>query len=445
MRKIVRKCSKILAGVLLTVLLAACGSKKDETTATSSMDPAVFYSHSVAISSSTRRIYSWGVNTYGQLGSGVTTARSTPAKVKIVDDDGNAIVMNGVSAGGTHTLAFGGVDDPVYAWGNNGFGQLGDNNLTIASTNPVKVRYKNGTTHPPLTGITAVAAGGNHSLALDSNGTVWAWGSNLQGQLGLGEVTPKIGQLIFAEQVTSLVNITRIAAGGSHSLAMSSDGTVWSWGLNRFGQLGQGLPDTKIRTPAMVVNAAGTGNLTDVIHIAAGGSHSLFVTSDGNVWACGLNIFGQLGDGDETLKRKDAVVKVLKDKDPDIQLTGAIAIAAGLDHSLAIINDGSGTKGTVWAWGSNDFGQLGNQKNFNTNTAVTIPVQVKKEDGTALENVTKIVAIGNHSLAVDSSGQLWAWGDNTYGQLGNSKTTNRAHVIRITGIPNPDLYMPEHL
>lgn len=444
MRKMVRNCSKILAGVLLTMLLVACGSKKAETTATSSTNPAVFYSHSVAISSV--RFYSWGANNYGQLGNGVTTARSNPAKVQIVAN-GTAIVINGVSAGGTHSLAFGGVDDPVYACGNNGFGQLG-NNSTTASTIPVKVRTtvkENGTvTHPSLTGITAVAAGGYHSLALDNSngGTVWAWGNNRLGQLGLGEVTTL--QRNIAVQVPSLVNanITRIAAGGGHNLALSSSGTIWSWGFNKSGQLGQGREsEHKIPTPGMVLNTDGTSNLTDVIHIAAGGSHSLFVTSDGNVWACGLNNFGQLGDG--TLKKKYGVVPVLTDKVTKTPLTGAIAVAAGLDHSLAIIDDGTGlSKGTVWAWGDNTFGQLGNQKNFNTDIPVTSPVKVKKEDGTALENVAKIVAIGNHSLAVDSSGQLWAWGDNTYGQLGNGKTTNSKYAIKVKKL---DLYMPEHL
>jgi alpha-tubulin suppressor-like RCC1 family protein len=193
------------------------------------------------------------------------------------------------------------------------------------------------------------------------------------------------------------------------------------------------------------VKADGTGNLPNVIHIAAGGGHCLFVTGDGNVWACGLNYYGQLGDG-TTINRKDGVVPVLKDGNPVTPLTGAIAVAAGLDHSLVIIDDGSGTKGTVWAWGSNTYGQLGNPKNFNTDIKVTSPVQVLKVGGDPLENVTKIVAIGNHSLALVDDGSnpptLWAWGDNTYGQVGNGKTIDSTYAIEITGITDPDLYMP---
>jgi alpha-tubulin suppressor-like RCC1 family protein len=227
-----------------------------------------------------------------------------------------------------------------------------------------------------------------------------------------------------------------IAAGGRHGLALDSGGTVWSWGSNKDGQLGQVLATTNSPTPDKVVQDGVSGPLPNVIHIAAGGGHSLFVDSAGNVWACGLNIYGQLGDG-STTNRKDGVVQILNDSNGN-PFTGATAVAAGLDHSLALIGGG------VWAWGNNRNGQLGYPKNFNTDTPVTSPdkVMMGPSPGTPLLNIVKIVAIGNHSLAVDSSGKLWAWGDNTYGQLGNGKTKDRAYAIEVTGIPNPDLYMP---
>ena len=437
MIKIVRNCSKILAGVLLTMLLAACGSKKaDTTTAISSQIPQVFYSHSVAFGNHTT--LTWGVNSFGQLGNGGIVAKSTPVAVlggaaKTVKLTG----MDGVSAGGTHTLAFKN-NSSVYAWGNNFYGELGDN-LTTASTIPVKVR--DGTTAPPYTPldrIIAVAAGGDQfSLALDSTQAVWAWGNNSVGQLGSGKLTPTFEKV--AEKVPSPlpVNITMIAAGGRHGLALDSGGTVWSWGSNKDGQLGQVLPDTNIPKPGQVVMDVGNANLPNVIHIAAGGGHSLFVDSAGNVWACGLNIYGQLGDG-STTNTKVGVVQVLKNGNPATPLTGATAVAAGLDHSLVLIG------GEVWAWGRNRNGQLGNPTNFNKDTPVTSPVQVKvgPSPGTPLLDIVKIVAIGNHSLAIDSSGKLWAWGDNTYGQLGNGKTKDSAYAIEVTGIPKPDLYMP---
>lgn len=437
MIKIVRNCSKILAGVLLTMLLAACGKKADTTTATSSPDPQVFYSHSVAMSSGS--IYSWGLNSYGQLGTGNIVAKTTPVAVLAgAAGAGDLTGMTGVSAGGTHTLAFVNLGS-VYAWGNNYSGELGDNSI-IASTRPVKV-LKSTTPKEFLDGITAVAAGGNlFSLALDSSNAVWAWGNNVLGQLGSGKssLTP---DKIAVQVVGLTASITMIAAGGSHGLALDSANTVWSWGFNKDGQLGRGLPYTNRPTPGQVVNAAdASGKLTGVIHIAAGGGHSLFVDSAGNVWACGLNFYGQLGDG-STSDSKVGVVQVLKNGNSATPLTGATAVAAGLDHSLALMSDK-----TVWAWGHNRNGQLGEPTNFNTDTAVTSPVQVKVDINTVLQNVTKIVAIGNHSLALVDDGinppTLWAWGDNTYGQLGNGKTTDSAYAIEVKGIPNPDLYMP---
>lgn len=440
MIKIGRNCSNILAGVLLTMLLAACGAKKaDTTTATSSPDPQVFYSHSVAMSSSS--IYSWGLNSYGQLGTGNIVAKTTPVAVLAGAAGTDDLTgMTGVSAGGTHTLAFVNLGS-VYAWGNNSGGELGDNS-SIARAIPVKVR-KDGNAPPAfLDLITAVAAGGTQfSLALDSSHAVWAWGNNSLGQLGLGNSSLTPGK--FAVQVVDLTaNITMIAAGGSHGLALDSANNVWSWGYNFDGQLGQGLPYTNIPIPGRVVNAAdATKKLTGVTYIAAGGGHSLFVDSNGKVWACGLNFFGQLGDG-STSDSKNGVVQVTGlpafAADHTTPIT-PIAVAAGLDHSLALMSDN-----TVWAWGHNRNGQLGVTTHFNTDTAVTSPVQVLMgpSPGTTLPDIVKIVAIGNHSLARDSSGKLWAWGDNTYGQLGNGKTTDSAYAIEVKGIPNPDLYMP---
>jgi alpha-tubulin suppressor-like RCC1 family protein len=442
MIKIGRNCSKILAGLLLTMLLAACGSKQTvTTTATSSQIPGGSYAHSVAFSNNIT--FTWGVNVYGQLGNGNITAKSTPGPVLAgaAATTGDLTGMSGISAGGTHTLAFV-VTGPVYAWGNNGYGQLGDNSI-IARTKPVQVL--DGTTtipYSPLTGITAVAAGADHSLAL-IGGTVWAWGSNSLDQLG--DVTPAVSQRSFAKQVSSPlpVNIiTMIAAGGGHSLALDSSANVWSWGFNRSGQLGQGLdPAKSIKspTPVLVKKADGTA-LTGVIHIAAGGSHSLFIVNDGvnpaTVWACGLNVAGQLGVG--TTVNKNSVVQIVNDSLGNT-FTGATAVAAGLDHSLALMSDK-----TVWAWGDNTFGQLGNPINFHNGVPVTRPVQVMVNATTPfpLSGVTKIVAIGNHNLALKDDGTLWAWGENSFGQLGNGTTANSRYAIEVTGIPNPDLYMP---
>jgi hypothetical protein len=305
---------------------------------------------------------------------------------------------------------------------------LGNNSSTAIAT-PVQV-VTNAAGNPPLTGVTAVSAGFNHSLAMLGNpGTVWAWGSNSEGQLGLDPAaTPNLPRAI---QIAGLTTVSKIAAGGAHSIALVGNPvTVSAWGSNTEGQLGVNSAATYIITPTTVVPASGT--LPSFTDIAAGGSHSLFLDSGGNVWACGFNYDGELGNGNTT--NQAVVAQVLN-------LTGVIAIAAGLDHSLALKSDG-----TVWAWGYNFYGQLGNGVIFTQppNTSQTTPVQVMKSDGTFLTGVTKIVAIGNHNLAVDSSGRLWAWGDNAHGQLGIAvnDTTPRSYATQVTTSTGYDLYMP---
>ena len=428
MRIMSKNCSCLFIWTLITLLLAACGNKSS-TTVTSTTSPSVYYSHSVAFKSSA--LYSWGANTYGQLGNADTTGATRLSPLPVSTTLTN---VAGVSAGGTHTLAFtsGGA---VYAWGNNGFGQLG-NGSTIISFSPVQVQL---TVAPVsyLLNVTSVAAGGSHSLALQS-GTVWAWGDNTYGQLGDASYTnrPTAVQVQGPSTGAPLTQVTKIAAGGGHSLAIAGldpNSPAYAWGNNGFGQLGQQSSSTTNSSLALpVTQAVGAATLYNVTDIAAGGSHSLFLTSDGTVWACGYNALGQLGDG-TTTDGKSGVVQVKG-------LTGVFSqVAAGLDHSLALKSDG-----TVWAWGYNFSGQLGNGATLASITPVTAPVQVKKFDGNILTGVTKIIAIGNHSLAVDSSGHLWAWGENTFGQLGNGTSTSSSLAIEVNNFTtgSADLYHP---
>ncbi|WP_256760784.1 cadherin-like beta sandwich domain-containing protein [Cohnella sp. WQ 127256] len=295
-----------------------------------------------------------------------------------------------VVAGGYHSLALKS-DGTVLAWGGNAFGQLGDDTEIDRST-PIQVTG--------LSGVTKIAAGNTHSLALKSDGTVWAWGNNNYGQLGddtgINRSTPV--------QVTGLSGVTAIAAGFSHSMALKSDGTVWAWGSNEVGQLGD---DTEIdrSTPVQVIG------LNGVQAIEGGRSQSMALKSDGTVWAWGYNEYGQLGDGTEINRRTPVQV---------IGLNGVQAIEA-TSHSVALKSDG-----TVWAWGFNRFGQLGNG---GTAYAQVTPVQV-----TGLSEVTAIAAGELHSVALKSDGTVWAWGYNYYGQLGNGTTSDRSTPVQVTGL-----------
>jgi alpha-tubulin suppressor-like RCC1 family protein len=180
---------------------------------------------------------------------------------------------------------------PVSAWGNNFFGQLGNETYDASSNTPVEVSNLDGAE------VKALAGGQGHSLALRSDGTVWAWGSNTGGQEQ--EISGQLGNDTYASsntpvKVSDLGGVEAISAGGSYSLALKDDGTAWAWGHNEFGQLGDGT-NTDSSTPVRV------SDLDGVKGIAAGGAHSLALKDDGTAWAWGANPYGQLGNGTNTL------------------------------------------------------------------------------------------------------------------------------------------------
>jgi len=324
------------------------------------------------------RLKSWGLNGSGQLGDGTTTDRHTP--VTAAGETGADAIQ--VSGGGFHSLALLN-NGTIEAWGTNAEGQLGDGTTTDHST-PGTVAG--------LLSVRAISAGRSHSLALLSNGTVMAWGDNTFGQLGNGTVGPDNP---LPAPVTGLTGVVAIAAGNFHSLALLSDGTVRAWGLNSSGQLGNG---TIVDSPVPVTVLG----LTGAKAIAAGGSHSLALLNNGTARAWGLNTDGQLGNG--TMTSSSIPVTVLG-------LTGAGALAGGFAHSLALL-----TNGTVRAWGDNIDGQIGD----GTTTDRLAPVAVL-----GLTGVSLIAAGGNHSMAYPSLGPVTNWGANNAGQIGDGTTTMR--------------------
>jgi alpha-tubulin suppressor-like RCC1 family protein len=228
-----------------------------------------------------------------------------------------------------------------------------------------------------------------------SSGPVGAWGYNEYGQLGDGTT-------IFRPQVVSvtLPDAVAIAAGGAHSLAVRNDGTVVAWGLNRNGQLGDGTRNQRPSAVA-VIDADGVGPLSNVVQVAAGWYHSLALKSDGTVWAWGKNENGQLGDGSRTQRLLPVQVSGLR----NVQL-----IAAGVDFSAAVVSDG-----TVWTWGKNDDGQLG----IGNRESQALPLRVLDSDGNGLRNISAISLGGDHAIALTTSGVALTWGANASGQLGN--------------------------
>ncbi|WP_158625733.1 RCC1 domain-containing protein [Corallococcus carmarthensis] len=245
-----------------------------------------------------------------------------------------------------------------------------------------------------------LAGGLQHTLALKQDGTVWAWGRNADGQLGDGTTTARP----TPAQAPGVTGVTALVAGGYHSLALKQDGTVWAWGHNSEGQLGDGTTTAR-STPVQVPG------LTGVAVVVAGGYHTLALKQDGTVWALGNNAAGQLGDGTRASRLTPVQAQ---------GLTGIAALVAGTYHTVALKQDG-----TVWAWGYNNEGQLGD----GTTTDRLTPVRVQ-----GLTAVTAIVAGDSRTLALKQDGTVWAWGRNAEGQLGDGTTTTRPTPVQVPGL-----------
>jgi len=294
-----------------------------------------------------------------------------------------------VTAGDHHTVAIKS-EGTLWAWGWNYNGELGDGTMTERHS-PVRIGSDCNWEH--------VAAGPFHTVATKSNGTLWVWGNNDYYRLGLGygqgneEYSPV--------QVGTDSNWEQVAAGTLHTVATKSNGTLWAWGWNEGGQLGDGTWFDR-DSPVQI------GSASDWEQVAAGQAYTLAIKSDGTLWAWGENGCGQLGVVGTT--DRPSPVKVGTDSNWE-------QVAAGAYHTVAIKSDG-----TLWAWGKNDLGQLGD----GTTTERHSPVQIGTDS-----NWEQVAAGQAHIVAIKSDGTLWAWGWNRCGELGDGTTTKRHSPVQI--------------
>jgi alpha-tubulin suppressor-like RCC1 family protein len=308
----------------------------------------------------------WGSNVYGELGQGFS---GNPISEPQVVDLGSAVA---IAAGDYDSFAVLG-DGTVWGWGMDSAGALGDGGSGERDS-PVQA-----------TGVTnamAVSAGYGHTLALRSDGSLWAWGGNWDGMLGDGTTDSSL-----PKPVPGLSGVLAAKAGRESSYAVTGDGTLWAWGGNVHGQLGTGDTDRRLVPTAV---------LTGVRSVAAGDYSVLALKEDGTVWGAGNNDYGQLGIGAQTPDRPTFVQSAI---------SGVTSIAAGDISSFGTTSDGA-----AWGWGSNGFGELG--LGF-TSEAVPTPTPVP-----SLTGVKEFGAGEHHTLALGSDGTVWAFGSNYYGQLG---------------------------
>ena len=336
---------------------------------------------------------SYTISSPGISDSGKYTVAITNRAGTVISDTARFYAgFKSAAAGGNHSLILK-TDGTLWACGDNTYGQLGDGTTTNRSS-PVQVKS--------IINVQSVAAGYDYSLILKTDGTVWVCGNNVYGQLGDGTTNSRSTPV----QILSVSSIQGISAGDGHSLILKTDGTVLSCGYNSNGQLGDGTT-TNRSTPVLV-----TG-INSVKSVSAGGAHSLILRIDGTVWACGNNYSGQLGDSTTT----DRLTLVQITSINNVQ-----QVFAGGNHSIALKNDG-----TVWTWGSNSSGQLGNGTTNNDSIPRVVP---------GISGIQNIAAGGSHSLILKNDGTIWGFGDNSSSQLGDGTTINRYMPVQIASISN---------
>jgi alpha-tubulin suppressor-like RCC1 family protein/uncharacterized protein YecT (DUF1311 family) len=358
-------------------------------------------------------LLAFGFNEAGQLGSitntGTNNPNPTPTLVALESEIGP---VTQVAASGAHSLVVT-ASGQLYAFGSNVWGQLGRLANNGVNSTPTLVGLP-GEIGP----VTEVAAGGAYSLAVTASGQLYAFGDNQSGALGssvnnVPNPTPTLVTL-----PGEIGPVTQVAAGAGHSLAVTASGQLYAFGQNAFGQLGSAT-NSGTSTPNPTPTLVGLpGEIGPVTQIAAGEFHSLAVTASGQLYAFGLNDAGELGSSTNNATSKANPTPTL------VTLPGEIGpvtqVAAGGVHSLAVT-----ASGQLYAFGQNAFGELGSSANNVPNPTPT-PVSLPGEIG----RVTQVAAGAGHSLAVTGSGQLYAFGINQYGQLGSS--TNNG-----TDSPNP--------
>ncbi len=334
-------------------------------------------------------LLAWGDNRNGELGRGSVSGDGAPEAVAGLTG------VAAFAAGSQHTLAIRS-DGSVFAWGHAEFGKLGTG------------RADNESRAAPIGGFNApvrfVAAGRRSSMAIAAPGSYWSWGLSHHGD-GLGDIR-------FAPSQIAGHAFVRVAIGGdsasyAHNLGLRSDGTVWAWGRNSWGELGFNSVGSAIEPQPV------TG-VSQVIAVAAGSNHSLALTADGTVYAWGRNDAGQAGTGSLSTRERAPLRVVL----PGI----VVGIAAGQHHSMALLSDGR-----VFVWGENAEGQLGN----GTALAAPTPAAVT---GLGASPIVSIGAGERHSLALDRDGNVWAWGANDRKQLGNIGAPGANRPNQVPGV-----------
>ena len=362
----------------------------------------------IAYLDSNNILWMWGRNTSGELGMGNTNSPVTKPtsinsggiKFKEVSLKKYNSVTNSVMCGG-FTLAIS-TDGYLYTWGNNSYGFLGDNysgGINKKISKPQKITVKND--KGAEIKFKKISAGFGSSLAIDTSGNIWSWGSNTNYRTGLNKST---GSIKIPTQVTSGIQFNEISAGYDHCMALDASGNLYTWGGGSSCKLCTGNT-TNVKVPTKV----NTNGMT-FKKIATGINYSMAIDKNGELWGCGNNSDGQLGNNSTSQVKtftKDITNKGIKFKDIFINSKTTFAID---------------TSGNLWGWGWNNYGQLGNGSSSKSTSPIQILAGIK---------IKKISAGGHFFIAIADNEDIYTCGYNKYGQLGDGSTTNQNRPIKI--------------
>jgi len=365
-------------------------------------------------------VWCLGKSDYGELGDGATGGQScgqAPEKCRLAPVQVSALGSEavGLGIGYDHACARKN-DSTLWCWGYNGYGQLGNGSSGPYEASPVQVSDLGNT-------VAEVAIGSDHTCARKNDGTVWCWGAGNVGQLG-GGMLPSF--LASPSQVTALGSGTiQIASCNAHTCARKDNGTLWCWGANPRGQLGttSGAACGISTCIPLPVQIAGMG--TSSVDVSTGSDHTCALKDNGTLWCWGFNGGGELGNG--AITGPDCYGYCSASPVQASSLGSTVAkITASSDFNFAIDTDGS-----VWAWGGNIFGELGDgttsgQACWNGGPCKPLPAK----SASLGNNVLSVHSTSLSSCAVKNDGTLWCWGKNDYGQLGDGTMIDKSSPVR---------------
>ena len=358
-------------------------------------------SHSCGIATDSKA-YCWGSGANGRLGNNTTLSQTEPVEVHAGEGPGT---FSQVSAGRAHSCGIA-TDSKAYCWGSGGSGRLG-NNTTPSQTEPVEVHAG----ESPGT-LTQVSAGDEHSCGIATDGKAYCWGQGGNGRLGNNDTVNQL-EPVEVRAGESPGTFTQVSAGRAHSCGIATDGKVYCWGSNTFGQLGNGNTFSNENEPVEVHARESPGTFTQV---SAGDEHSCGIATDGKAYCWGQGDNGRLGNNDDDDHSEPVEVRAGESPGTFTQ------VSAGNEHSCGIATDGK-----AYCWGHQSNGRLGNDTDANSNQEE--PVEVHAGEG--FEFSTQVGAGDRHSCGIAINGKAYCWGLGTQGRLGNNLTATRDEPVEV--------------